>query len=47
MKLLDLFMHIKVYRPDVPDTLRWIDMDGRTVYENTGAKEGAKIIRLI
>ena len=47
MHLLSTFTRINVYRPDAPDTLRWIDMNGRTVYENTGAKPWAKIVRLI
>ena len=47
MPRLSTFTHIKVYRPDAPETLRWIDAVNHTVYENTGAMEGAKIVRLI
>ena len=47
MRQLSTFTHINVYRPDAPETLRWIDVTNRTVYENTGAANGAKIIRLI
>ena len=47
MGLLATFAHVNVYRPDAGHILRWIDLNGRTVYENTGAWPDAKVIRLV
>ena len=38
---------IKVNRPDYPEIKRIVDQDKRTIADNLGAAEGAKIILLL
>lgn len=45
--ILKSYSILHVYRPDCPDIERWIDRDNQTIYVNTGARPGAKIVRLV
>ena len=45
--LLDNFARVRVYRPDVPHILRWIDVERQVVYINTSADPEAKVIVLV
>ena len=45
-QILKSYSILHVYRPDEPDIERWIDRDEHIIRVNTGAKPGAKIVKL-
>jgi len=45
--MLDSYSITHIFCPEQPDIERWIDRERRIIYVNTGARPGAKIVRLI
>lgn len=46
-RILENYRIYKISRPDFPHILKWIDREFQTIYINTAAQPGAKVVRLV